>query len=106
MVYTSLHMAPCALFIHGLPTTKTVFVTGAGVCSLPADAGSCVGSFPRFYYDSTSGRCQPFEYGGCRGNQNRFDSLEECGRTCEAIMSSGDTGMLLVLIIFSHTVAK
>lgn len=31
------------------------------------------------------GKCLPFSYGGCRGNQNKFDSAEECERRCAAV---------------------
>ena len=53
-----------------------------GICTLPAEAGRCVGSFERFFYNSSMGKCQSFEYGGCRGNQNRFDTMAECERRC------------------------
>jgi hypothetical protein len=51
-------------------------------CSLPAEAGPCLGHFPSFYYNAASGQCEPFIYGGCMGNNNRFDSDEACRLAC------------------------
>jgi hypothetical protein len=51
------------------------------VCSLPFEAGPCEGLEKRFFFDATTGHCQPFTYGGCEGNANRFHSLLECMNT-------------------------
>ncbi|KAL3196088.1 hypothetical protein MRX96_015632 [Rhipicephalus microplus] len=52
------------------------------LCYLPRSRGLCYAYFPSYYYDSSSGTCQDFIYGGCQGNENRFSSREECLRTC------------------------
>ncbi|XP_033628590.1 papilin-like [Asterias rubens] len=52
------------------------------VCSLPKYSGPCRGNFALFYYDVMDGRCKSFVYGGCQGNGNRFETLEECEQTC------------------------
>jgi len=31
-------------------------------------------------------KCQPFRYGGCRGNDNRFESEGECIDQCSKYM--------------------
>ncbi|KAG8131489.1 putative Kunitz-type serine protease inhibitor 4 protein [Naja naja] len=51
-------------------------------CLLHPDPGPCSGYFPRFYYDPVSNECQMFIYGGCQGNANRFETKDECQRTC------------------------
>ncbi|XP_077551062.1 actinia tenebrosa protease inhibitors-like isoform X2 [Haemaphysalis longicornis] len=53
------------------------------VCYLPKEIGPCFGYFPRFYYNSTYERCEKFIYGGCRGNDNNFNTVEECQNTCK-----------------------
>lgn len=45
--------------------------------------GPCRGIYSRFAFDSVQGKCVPFVYGGCRGNQNNFFTIEECQTTCE-----------------------
>ncbi|KAG1939047.1 tissue factor pathway inhibitor [Pimephales promelas] len=36
----------------------------------------------RFYFDIDTGRCELFEYGGCQGNANNFETLQECEDMC------------------------
>ncbi|XP_058455699.1 papilin isoform X2 [Malaya genurostris] len=55
---------------------------GVDVCSEAKDAGPCDQSEPKFFYDSLTKSCQPFNYSGCEGNGNRFATSEECEVTC------------------------
>ncbi|MFO7177432.1 MAG: BPTI/Kunitz domain-containing protein [Pseudomonadota bacterium] len=66
---------------------------GAGAaCSLPIEVGPCDGAFPRFAFSEAEGRCVPFSYGGCEGNENNFESLEECEALCAGGSGSGGAG--------------
>ena len=49
----------------------------------PKLIGPCEMSAPRWYYDSETGQCAQFLYGGCDGNNNNFHTLATCMRTCE-----------------------
>nr|CAB3262577.1 uncharacterized protein LOC100180559 [Phallusia mammillata] len=51
-------------------------------CSMPKDIGPCRASFDAFYFDTESGQCQHFIYGGCGGNANNFKSAVECANAC------------------------
>ena len=42
----------------------------------------------RYFYNSTSGRCEVFYYGGCSGNENKFMSIEECNQRCNPLGKS------------------
>ncbi|KAI2652072.1 Papilin [Labeo rohita] len=55
----------------------------SSVCSFARDVGSCYEWTSRFYFDSSSGSCSQFWYGGCEGNGNNFISNEECEQTCK-----------------------
>nr|3OFW_A Chain A, Kunitz-type proteinase inhibitor SHPI-1 [Stichodactyla helianthus] len=54
----------------------------ASICSEPKKVGRCKGYFPRFYFDSETGKCTPFIYGGCGGNGNNFETLHQCRAIC------------------------
>ena len=45
--------------------------------------GTCRAAYLRYYFDATTGKCLSFTYGGCKGNKNNFDSIEECKAACE-----------------------
>ncbi|XP_078100708.1 kunitz-type protease inhibitor 2 isoform X2 [Sander vitreus] len=51
-------------------------------CMVTSDPGPCRAAFPMFYYDASTASCQTFMYGGCRGNNNRYGSAEECLSRC------------------------
>ncbi|XP_077393247.1 tissue factor pathway inhibitor a isoform X1 [Festucalex cinctus] len=52
------------------------------LCALKEDPGPCRSLRARFFFNVDAGRCQLFEYGGCGGNANNFESLEACRETC------------------------
>lgn len=53
-------------------------------CALAPDSGPCDAAIQRYYYDSESGRCALFIWGGCDGNGNNFATAGECAETCDA----------------------
>uniref|UniRef100_A0A5K3FU51 EGF-like domain-containing protein n=1 Tax=Mesocestoides corti TaxID=53468 RepID=A0A5K3FU51_MESCO len=52
------------------------------VCQQPIIRGPCRASLSRFAYNPSTGNCEAFSYGGCRGNRNNFETKEECERRC------------------------
>ena len=51
---------------------------GDRICALPKVTGPCKAMMGRFYFDVKSNDCIAFIYGGCHGNQNNFQSVNEC----------------------------
>ena len=53
-----------------------------GRCNLPRETGFCRAAFTRYYYNTSSGNCESFIWGGCGGNANNFNTLDECKKAC------------------------
>ncbi|KAL3863774.1 hypothetical protein ACJMK2_005509 [Sinanodonta woodiana] len=51
-------------------------------CTLPLKTGSCNATSPAWYYDTENNKCKEFMYGGCDGNDNRFDDEMSCMQIC------------------------
>ncbi|XP_073996019.1 proteoglycan-like sulfated glycoprotein papilin isoform X4 [Rhodnius prolixus] len=64
---------------HPQPEPKQTFID---ICAMNKDPGPCLKQIPSWHYDSATGRCKQFFYGGCEGNANRFMSEEQCERQC------------------------
>ncbi|NXP72174.1 TFPI1 inhibitor, partial [Ramphastos sulfuratus] len=53
------------------------------LCMTAMDRGLCRAKELRFFYNYTTGRCHPFSYSGCGGNENNFTSKKSCLRICK-----------------------
>ncbi|XP_063159745.1 collagen alpha-1(XXVIII) chain isoform X1 [Candoia aspera] len=51
-------------------------------CLEPMKTGSCQNYQVKWYYAKDTNSCARFWYGGCEGNQNRFETQQECQAIC------------------------
>nr|XP_019610146.1 PREDICTED: protein AMBP isoform X2 [Rhinolophus sinicus] len=54
-------------------------------CQLGYAEGPCLGMVKKYFYNGTSMACETFQYGGCLGNGNNFNSEKECLQTCRTV---------------------
>ncbi|ETN82803.1 Kunitz/Bovine pancreatic trypsin inhibitor domain protein [Necator americanus] len=59
------------------------------ICNMKEDEGPCKALLKRWRWDFEEGNCVEFNYGGCEGNQNNFETKEKCLERC--------------LLLFFHT---
>lgn len=69
---------------ESLCRVETQWTNNTDFCTLERSAGPCTDSISMWYFDSKDLDCKPFTYGGCRGNQNRFVSKDQCQQSCRA----------------------
>ncbi|XP_013859337.1 protein AMBP [Austrofundulus limnaeus] len=60
----------------------TPLFNGTEACSADPDSGPCFGLHENYFYNSSSMSCELFQYGGCMGNQNNFQTERECLQRC------------------------
>ncbi|KAF3844725.1 hypothetical protein F7725_007888 [Dissostichus mawsoni] len=85
-------------------------------CTELPDTGNCRDSLTKWYYNPLHKACFRFNYGGCPGNDNRFDSKETCARVCDGVtekdifarkdeferrISEGQTGIIAIAALLS-----
>merc|ERR1712192_132805 len=58
-------------------------------CHEEKRVGPSKAAIPRFFFDSESGSCSSFNYGGCRGNGNNFATQQDCEDKCVNSRRSG-----------------
>ncbi|KAK6039844.1 Kunitz/Bovine pancreatic trypsin inhibitor domain protein [Cooperia oncophora] len=71
------------------PTSRSMGFRGQlveAICSQPLRLGDCKQSVRRYWYNAVTRACEIFDYTGCQGNDNNFETLLECQNTCENII--------------------
>lgn len=75
-----------------VPTVKHTHTTHANYvltftvrCTELPDTGSCRESLTKWYYNPVKEECSRFNYGGCQGNENRFDTQKACTKFCRGV---------------------
>jgi len=77
-VYKHLDNKP-SYFLYYIQLKTFIYID---VCYLPKSVGPCEGYYPTWYYDQERKQCAQFVYGGCLGNNNKFQTREECEHLC------------------------
>ncbi|XP_077785653.1 kunitz-type serine protease inhibitor spermatin-like [Podarcis muralis] len=56
-------------------------------CVFPSEYGACNESISHYYYDPLEDQCLQFNYSGCGGNDNNFETTEACEEACRKTIS-------------------
>uniref|UniRef100_A0A8D0KLT4 Tissue factor pathway inhibitor n=1 Tax=Salvator merianae TaxID=96440 RepID=A0A8D0KLT4_SALMN len=80
------------------PIIKHELVLLPSVCMMHMDKGLCRASEKRYFYNYTTGKCRPFSYSGCGGNENNFTSRKSCLQMCKKgfIQKRGQRGIMKI----------
>ncbi|KAL4646856.1 collagen alpha-1(XXVIII) chain-like [Arapaima gigas] len=70
-----------ATFINTILIRGSLIFPGEG-CRQLLDSGPCRQYVVKWYYDAVANACAQFWFGGCKGNQNRFDTEDSCRKAC------------------------
>ncbi|KAK2501378.1 hypothetical protein MC885_001210, partial [Smutsia gigantea] len=73
---------------HLVVSTDLLAGSETDICKFPKDEGTCRKFILKWYYDSETKSCARFWYGGCGGNENRFNSQKECEKVCPPVLTS------------------
>ncbi|XP_078130845.1 kunitz-type protease inhibitor 1-like isoform X2 [Sander vitreus] len=64
-------------------------------CMSQVKVGPCRASFPRWHYNTSTGSCHQFVFGGCVSNNNNFLSEHECSSACRGVTATSERSITL-----------
>uniref|UniRef100_A0A8C4ZG46 Serine peptidase inhibitor, Kunitz type 1 b n=1 Tax=Gadus morhua TaxID=8049 RepID=A0A8C4ZG46_GADMO len=64
------------------------FADHLAFCTEPPKVGPCYENQSAWYYNPIQQQCHPFIYSGCQGNDNHFESKDECEKSCHGVTRS------------------
>ena len=80
------------------PPIVAVVVDPMDVCELAVAKGNCTQSEAKWFYDSAAKYCRQFEFTGCNGNANKFETRYQCAEICETPKRRGNLHLTLLLL--------
>ncbi|KAM3855158.1 tissue factor pathway inhibitor isoform 1-T3 [Vipera latastei] len=92
------HMVFSTISNNSAPLIKQDLFLLPSLCVMPMDRGLCKANEKRFFFNQTTGRCRPFSYTGCGGNENNFTSRKACVQMCKKgfISKKGQKGVMRI----------
>ena len=78
---------------------RAICISLAVACYLTKSVGRCQEYEPRFFYNYETRSCEEFDYGGCKGNANNFETLEACENKCTRPLTPG---IVLHVTLFNY----
>ncbi|XP_032655939.1 collagen alpha-3(VI) chain isoform X1 [Chelonoidis abingdonii] len=75
-------LKPSAEKVMQQPPLEKRLLPVADICRLQKEEGTCRNFTLKWYYDSQTKSCARFWYGGCGGNENKFNTQKECEKVC------------------------
>uniref|UniRef100_A0A452IRA3 Uncharacterized protein n=1 Tax=Gopherus agassizii TaxID=38772 RepID=A0A452IRA3_9SAUR len=75
-------LKPSAEKVMQQPPLEKRLLPVADICRLQKEEGTCRNFTLKWYYDSETKSCARFWYGGCGGNENKFNTQKECENVC------------------------
>lgn len=82
-------------------STKAVVTRKSSIeiCNLPpiqnTSTATCMAFFPSWTFNSKSGKCESYVYGGCHRTENLFDTEQDCLAKCGPAVSKLFTSFLM-----------
>lgn len=65
------------------------------------EKGNCTQNAKKWFYDHKAKHCRQFDFTGCNGNENRFETRHQCTEICE---SPRRRGAFFVWLFFRFSV--
>ncbi|KAG6445185.1 hypothetical protein O3G_MSEX003790 [Manduca sexta] len=72
----------CLIRITEVYITNCLISDSQDICDLKLYIGPCKANTIRYGFDNDLKQCRKFIYGGCQGNENNFETKEECEDAC------------------------
>ena len=77
LVNSIMGFAVCGLLLFGIASCSDGDLDCENRCRILPDPGICLAAIPKYYFNTSTGQCEVFVWGGC-GGVIPFQTLQDC----------------------------